>query len=128
MIVIGVLVASVAAFLASSGYYAAAIPVERRALGEAAIDRGRPQAWKVLTELVRTAVVAAAFAWIATQAGLEQLPGTLGLAAVLWLAFPAVLLTGSILWEQVPPITAAIHAGDWLIKLLLTACALGALH
>lgn len=128
MIIIGVLVSAVAAFLASSGYYAAATPLERRILGDAAIDRGRPRPWKVITELVRTMAVAAVFAWLATRSGLEQLPGSLVLAGMLWLAFPAVLLTGSILWERVPPITAAIHAGDWLIKLLLLAVILGLLH
>jgi Protein of unknown function (DUF1761) len=128
MILVGVLMSAVAAFLASSGYYAAASPVERRTLGDAAIDRGRPQPWKILTELIRTTVVAAVFAWLATRSGLEQLPGTLALAAMLWLAFPAVLLTGSILWERVPAVTAAIHAGDWLIKLLLIAVIVGLLH
>jgi hypothetical protein len=128
MIVIGVAVAAVAAFIASSLYYALITPAERRVLGDRAIDRGRPAPWKVAAELVRTAVVAAGFAWIASQAGLEHLPAALGLAAVLWIAFPAVLLTGSVTWEKVPPITAAIHAGDWLLKLLLIAVAVGALH
>ncbi len=41
---------------------------------------------------------------------------------------PVALLTGSIAWEKVPPITAAIHAGDWLLKLLLIGAVLGALH
>jgi hypothetical protein len=128
MITIGVLVAAVAAFLASSGYYAAATPLERRSLGAAALDRGRPQPWKVLAELGRTAVVAAGFAWVAGRAGLESLPGGLALAALLWLAFPAVLLSGSVMWERVPPVTAALHAGDWLIKLLLVAVVIGLLH
>lgn len=128
MTITGVLVSAVAAFLASSGYYAAATPLERRALGDAAIDRGRPQPWKVIAELVRTVIVAAVFAWLASRSGLEHLPASLVLAAVLWLAFPAVLLTGSILWERVPPVTAAIHAGDWLLKLLLIAAVLALLH
>jgi hypothetical protein len=128
MILIGVLVSAVAAFLASSGYYAAVTPIERRSLGDAAIDRGRPRPWKVLAELVRTAMVAAVFAWLAARSVLESLPGSLVLALLLWLAFPAVLLTGSILWERVPPITAAIHAGDWLIKLLLIAVVIGLLR
>jgi Protein of unknown function (DUF1761) len=128
VIIIGVLVSAVAAFLGSSGYYAAATPLERRTLGDAAIDRGRPQPWKVIAELVRTAAVAAVFAWLATRSGLEHLPGSLALALLLWLAFPAVLLTGSVLWERVPPVTAAIHAGDWLIKLLLIAVIVGQLH
>jgi Protein of unknown function (DUF1761) len=96
MIAVGVVVAAVAAFVISSVYYAAVTPLERRALGEAALDRGRPQAWKVLTELLRTAVVASVFAWVASRAELESLPGNLGLAMVLWVGFPLVLLTGSI--------------------------------
>src|SRR5262249_37426233 len=103
MIVGGGVVGGGAAFVVSSGDYAVATPVERRVLGASAIDRGRPQAWKVLTELLRTAVVAGVFAWIATRAELASLPGSLGLAALLWVGFPAVLLTGSMQWERVPP-------------------------
>jgi hypothetical protein len=29
-----------------------------------------------------------------------------------------VLLIGSVIWENVPPALAAIHAGDWILKLL----------
>src|SRR5262244_4281750 len=103
MIVVGVVVAAVAAFVISSAYYAVATPVERRVLGASAIDRGRPQAWKVLTELLRTAVVAGVFAWIAARAELASLPGSLGLAALLWVGFPAVLLTGSVQWNGSRP-------------------------
>ena len=52
----------------------------------------------------------------------------LGLAAMLWLGFPAVLLTGSMLWERTPLVTAALHAGDWLLKLVLVAVVLGLFH
>ncbi|MGA7206164.1 MAG: DUF1761 domain-containing protein [Specibacter sp.] len=128
MITVGIIVSAVVAFVASSSYYALMTPLEQRVLGEAAMDRGRPQTWKVLTELARTAVVAIAFAWIASHTQLGSLPGTLTLGAVLWAGFPLVLLTGSVIWERVPPITAAIHAGDWLIKLLLLAVILGLLH
>jgi hypothetical protein len=48
----------------------------------------------------------------------------LGLA--LWVAFPGVLLTGSVVHEKVPWRLAAIHAGDWLVKLLLVSLATGA--
>jgi hypothetical protein len=43
----------------------------------------------------------------------------LGLA--LWIAFPVVLLVGSVTQENVPWKLAAIHAGDWLAKLLIIA-------
>jgi len=82
----------------------------------------------VLTELLRTAVVASVFAWVASRAALDTLPGSLGLAGVLWAGFPLVLLTGSIIWERVPPVTAGIHAGDWLLKLALLAVVIGLLH
>ncbi|MEP7023671.1 MAG: DUF1761 domain-containing protein [Actinomycetota bacterium] len=128
MIVAGVVVAAVAAFVLSSAYYAAVTPLERRALGAAALDRGRPQAWKVLAELLRTAVVASVFGWLASRAALESLPGSLGLAVALWAGFAVVLLTGSVIWERVPAITAAMHAGDWLLKLALLAVVIGLLH
>jgi Protein of unknown function (DUF1761) len=128
MVVVGVVVAALAAFVLSSVYYAAVTPLERRVLGDAALDRGRPQAGKVLAELVRTAVVAGVFAWIASRSELESLPGSLGLAVVIWLGFPVVLLTGSVLWEKAAPVTAGIHAGDWLLKLVLVAVIVGLLH
>src|SRR5918992_5696918 len=43
----------------------------------------------------------------------------LGLA--LWIAFPVVLLIGSVIWEREPPMLVTIHAGDWLLKLLVIA-------
>jgi hypothetical protein len=37
---------------------------------------------------------------------------------VVWIAFPVVLLLGSVIWEDVPMRLAAIHSGDWLFKVL----------
>lgn len=128
MIVWGIAVAAVAAFVLSSVYYVVTTPLEQRALGDRALDRGRPAPWKAVTELVRTAVVGAGFAWIAAQGDLLALPSALLLALVLWVAFPVVLLTGSIIWERVPWQTAAIHSGDWLLKLMLVALAVGLIH
>src|SRR5215210_3936769 len=128
MVVLGIAVASVAAFVLSSLYYVATTPVERRRLGDRAPDRGSPAPWKAATELLRTAVVAGVFAWLATRADLLDLPGSLLLALVVWIGFPVVLLSGSVIWERVPVVTAAIHAGDWLLKLLLIGAVLGVLH
>lgn len=128
MIALGVAVAAVAAFVLSSVYYVVVSPLERRALGDRVLDRGHPSLWRVVTELVRTAVVGAGFAWVAAQADLLALPSSLLLAFVLWVAFPVVLLTGSIIWERVPWQTAAIHSGDWLLKLLLVAFVIGLVH
>jgi hypothetical protein len=125
---LGIVAAVLAAFVLSSVYYAAATPLERRAVGAAALDRGRPQVWKVVTELVRTAVVASVFAWIAHRSGDLDVRHGVVLAVVAWVGFPLVLLTGSVTWERVHPATAALHAGGWLLKLLLIAAILGLLH
>ncbi len=56
--------------------------------------------------------------------GIRDLAGALRLALALWVAFPVVLLVGSVTQENVPWKLAAIHAGDWLAlapKLLIVA-------
>jgi hypothetical protein len=128
MIVVGIAAAALAAFVLSSVYYAVVTPLEQKAVGPAALDRGSVAAWKVVVEVLRTALVAAVFAWIADRGADLSLGNTLPLALVLWVGFPFVLLTGSVIWEKVHPATAALHAGDWLLKLVLIALAVGLLH
>lgn len=128
MIAIGIAAAAVAAFVVSSVYYAVATPLERRIVGPVALDRGRPGPWKVLTELLRTAVVGAAFGFIAHRCDDLRIGSGVVLAIVCWVGFPVVLLTGSVIWERVHPATAAMHAGDWLVKLLLIGVILGLIH
>src|ERR687898_274843 len=43
----------------------------------------------------------------------------------LGMGFPRMILLGSVVHEDVPLMLAAIHAGDWLVKLLLMAVILG---
>jgi hypothetical protein len=51
--------------------------------------------------------------------------GALNLGVWLWIGFPVLLLSGSVMWQNVPWMLAAIHAGDWLVKILLIAVILG---
>lgn len=44
---------------------------------------------------------------------------------LLWIGLSAVQWLGSIMWENVPVKMAAIHAGDWLVKLVLIAGIVG---
>lgn len=60
---------------------------------------------------MRNVVLALVVAWLAGG----DIPVLL-LALALWVGFPAVLLAGSVFHERVP---VALHAGDWLVKLLL---------
>jgi hypothetical protein len=49
------------------------------------------------------------------------LDGGMQLGFSLCIGFPVVLWTGAIMHEKVPPKLAAIHAGDWLLKLRVIA-------
>jgi hypothetical protein len=46
------------------------------------------------------------------------------LGALVWV-LPAMILLGSVVHEHVPLMLAAIHAGDWLVKVLLMAVIIG---
>ena len=77
--------------------------------------------WKLAAELARCLVLAAVVAGLAAQGGINGWAGGLALGVALWVGFPLVLWTGAMLHERVPLALAAIHAGDWLLKLLLVA-------
>lgn len=117
--VIAVLVASVAAFVVSSAWYAGFGPVWAR-LSQAGAA-ARPSPWRMGAEFARTVVLVTAFALVAGAAGVDGVPGALGLALAVWAGFPAVILAGSVLHERVPVGLAALHAGDWLVKLAVVA-------
>jgi hypothetical protein len=94
-------------------------------LDEAYAGDARPPAWMLPVELARSAAVATAVAGLSRRTGVASRGGAVRLAAGLWGAFPVVLLTGSVVHEKVPWQQAAIHAGDWLVKLVLIAAVVG---
>lgn len=110
----------------SSVWYTALSPVEARVLGPAAPDRGgRPSGAKILLELVRSIVLGALIAGVTRACHLDSVGSAVLLGLALWLGFPAVLLTGSMIWEKVSTVTAMLHAGDWLLKLLVISLVVG---
>jgi hypothetical protein len=52
----------------------------------------------------------------------------LRLGFLLWIGFPVTLLVGSVIWESTSWELSAIHAGDWLMKILLMTLMLGTAH
>lgn len=116
----------VAAFVISSVYYTV-FSKPRTALLEAAgiTPEERPRPWKIALELVRGFALAYVIAGLVAQTGVTTAGGGLQLGLWLWLAFPVVLLSGSIIWDSAPWKMAAIHAGDWLLKIMLMALVLG---
>ena len=123
---VSVAIAAVSVFVLSSVYYIALTPIEARALGPAAPHRGgRPAGMKVVLELARSVLLGAVIAGVARSADLHGVGSTVLLGLALWLGFPFVLLTGSMMWDKVPSVTALLHAGDWLLKLIVISVVVG---
>lgn len=124
-----VIVAVVAGFGFSSVWYilfGEAWTRLRAAGPAAAVDMKKAPVWKKLAELVRCLILALVLARLVSLYGAVDWWSALQLGAWLWIGFPAVLLSGSVLWDNVHWKLAAIHAGDWLGKLLLMTVILGA--
>ena len=85
----------------------------------AAMAGAKMPAGKLLIELVRCLVLAYVIARFTALLGVSSWMGAVHLGLFLWIGFPVILLAGSVLWENVPWKVAAIHAGDWLVKLLV---------
>jgi hypothetical protein len=110
--------ASVIAFVASTAWYI--VFADQRA-GYLGADPGSPAPWTVLVELLRSGVLAAALALAAAHFRIATAGKALVLGLAVFVAFPGSILVGSVMWDGAPAGLAAIHAGDWLIKLALIA-------
>jgi hypothetical protein len=113
-----------AASVAASGAWYAAFGQRLARLDEAYADPS-PPAWVLPVEFARSATVAATVAALTARTGTRGPADAAALGLALWAGFPAVLLTGSVVHEKVPWQQAAIHAGDWLVKLLLVSVIAG---
>lgn len=118
--VLAIVLATVVAFAVSGGYYAA-LGARLARLSPVYAEPAGSAVAPVALELVRSLVVAVAVAALAEGLGLDGAAQALLLGLALWVAFPVVLLLGSVLHERVPPLLAAIHCGDWLLKLAAVA-------
>lgn len=120
--------ATVAAFLLSGAWYAL-VPAPLPASGGGqAPEAGVPSPPVLLAEVLRSAVVATIVAGLAAQLDVASIGEGALLGLVLWVGFPVVLFAGSIVHERYPARLAAIHLGDWLLKLVLIGAIVGALN
>ena len=78
----------------------------------------------IMAEFVRTFVLGLVIAYSVNLLGLTQWYQSVVLTFWLWVAFPVVLLVGSVIHENYSKQLAAIHAIDWLVKLLIFAIVL----
>ena len=116
---IAVLVAAAAALVAGGAYYA--VLGNQLAEAGATVTGDRMPSWVVAVEALRCLVLATVVAGLAARGDIAGWNGGLVLGAVLWIGFPLVLWAGAVVHEKTPLRLAAIHAGDWLVKLLLVA-------
>jgi hypothetical protein len=116
---LAVAAAIVAAFAISSTWYSVfgTRMLELRGIDPTQVQDSLP-GWKIAVELVRSAIVALVIAVGASLLDLSGVADALLAGVVVWIAFPVVLLLGSVIWEDVPMRLAAIHSGDWLFKVL----------
>ncbi len=83
---------------------------------------------KLIGEIVRNIVLALVLAYLVVQLGIVNWTGALQLGFLLWIGFPVILLAGSIMRENYPWKLAFIHAGDWLVKLVLISVIVSLWH
>ena len=94
---------------------------------DAAMAGAKMPMGRLLVELARCLLLAYVIARLVALLGVTSWMWAIHLGLFLWL-FPVILLTGSILWENVPWKVAAIHAGDWLVKMVVIALIVGLWH
>ena len=116
------LVASAAAFLLSGAYYTV---VPRPATAGEDANAGAMSPWLMVAELVRVLVLVAVVAVLMDLSGVSGWGEGAIFGFVLWVGFPLVLWVGAILHERTPWRMAALHGGDWLLKLVVIAVILG---
>jgi hypothetical protein len=121
---LAVVVAAVAAFVVGAVWYSPLLfgnsYMKLRGLDPSALADMRPPVGEIAGEFVRNLVVAFVLAYFVVRLGGGWL-GAVQLGLWVWVGFPAMILLGSVIHENVPWKLAAIHVGDWLVKLLLIA-------
>jgi hypothetical protein len=112
-------VVTLVAFVASSIWYSPLLFGRQFLELSGVTANAHPSPVKALFELLRTFILAFVIAHLVLRYNVADWKQAAGLGLWLWIGFPVILLTGSILWQNVPWQLAAIHSGDWFIKLIL---------
>jgi len=120
--VVRILLAVVAAFVISSIWYVAFGGLLARLHPAYA---GKTAPWVPVAEVARSLVLVVVVAIGCDRLDLHGIGSLIAAAVVTWVGFPVILLAGSVLHERVPWRLAAVHAGDWLLKLVAVALIVG---
>ena len=115
---LGVGVAAIAAFVASGLWYSPLL-FGNLYMSVRGAEPGVMSPAEILIELGRTLVVAYVFAHLVVRLGVRDWRGAVRFGLLVWIGFPVMILLGSVAHENVSLQLAAIHAGDWLVKVVI---------
>lgn len=111
-------VAIIAALVASALYYG--LFLEKREVLSLVPNpeaKRKPKNKLLAAEMVCNIVLAFVLAYLITQLHVATVIDALWLSVLLWAAFPAMVFTGTVMYEKFPRNLALVHLGDWAIKL-----------
>ncbi len=117
-----VVVAAVASFAASGAWYAVlgnTVAQLQQQWRGAKAEPDKPVVPEMLAFFATALVIAFATAFLVGLTDISGFVPAAGLGLLLWVGFCATQWIGSILGEDVPVQLAAIHAGDWLLHMLI---------
>lgn len=114
---IGIALAVLCAFVASSLWYSPLLFGTQYLKLSGMAATTEHAGLKIAGELLRDVLLASAIAWLLSRHKPRNTRAVLAFAAVLWFGFPFTLLSGSVMWQNVPTELALIHSGDWLMKI-----------
>ena len=122
-----VILATIAAFVVSAVWYMifGKILMELRGIDPARAANQSMSIWIILGEFLRTLVLTYVLAYFVSVLEINTWKHALMLCVIMWIGFPVILLSGSVIHENVHWKLATIHAGDWFVKLLTIILILG---
>ena len=120
---LAVLVSTVAIFIVGWLWYSPLLFFKPwmtlRGLDPAAAMTGKMPMGKLVGELIRCFVFSYLVAHLVVNNELHHITSAIHSGIFYWVTFPVVLIAGGVMWEGMKWQVAAIHAGEWLVKLLL---------
>jgi hypothetical protein len=89
-----------------------------------AADPSAMPTWKMMIAPLRELLTASVLAYLIVRLAIVNWKSAASLGFGLWLAFHAVQMAGAVIWDNMPWKLGAVHAGDWLMKMLFITIAL----
>jgi uncharacterized protein DUF1761 len=117
---LAILVATVVSIVMAAVYYSQLMK-QLATVTHTAVPGKRPELWQMLVDVPRNLLFVLVVAGLASEIGADGWLDGLMLGLALWIGFPVVIWMGTHIHERRPLKYAAIHMGDWLLRLPVIA-------